>query len=66
MPAMTPILVKSCVRVLSNLSKGLDPGGTLLFVSHDKSHPPAGWTHKDMESLTTPDEIVSELLDLQI
>ena len=46
--------------------KALAPGGTLLFVSHDRSAPPSGWSEEDMLSLTTPEEIVAELAGLQI
>ena len=52
--------------MLANMSKALAPGGTLLFVSHDKSHPPPGWSEEDLLSLTTPEEIVAELGELQI
>lgn len=51
---------------LANSSHSLAPGGTLLFVSHDKSGPPSGWSAEYLESLTTPEEIVSELPELQI
>ena len=53
-------------NMLSNMSNALVPGGTLLFVSHDKSNPPSGWTEQDILSLTTPEEIVAELSELQI
>ncbi len=52
--------------MLVNSSNALTPGGSILFVSHDKSGPPSGWSVEDMESLTTPDEIVAELPELQI
>ena len=52
--------------LLSNMSGALAPGGTLLFVSHDKSNPPSGWSQEDLLSLTTPGEIVAELSGLQI
>ena len=52
--------------MLANSSKALTPGGSILFVSHDKSGPPSGWSVEDLESLTTPDEIVAELPGLQI
>ena len=52
--------------MLANMSKALTPGGTLLFVSHDKSGPPSGWSEEDLLSLTTPDEIVAELAGLQV
>ena len=53
-------------KMLSIAAGALTPGGTLLFVSHDKSDPPPGWTDEDMLSLTTPDEVVSELHGLKI
>ena len=53
-------------KVLRMAAGALTPGGTLLFVSHDKSSPPPGWTDEDMVSLTTPDEIASELPGLKI
>ena len=53
-------------NMLSIAAGALTPGGTLLFVSHDKSSPPSGWTDDDMLSLTTPDEVASELPGLKI
>ena len=53
-------------QMLSNVSKALAPGGRLLFVSHDKAAPPSGWSEEDLESLTTPEEIVAELPGLHI
>ena len=53
-------------NMLAKVSKALAPGGTLLFVSHDKSAPPSGWSVEDLRSLTTPEEIVAELSELQI
>jgi SAM-dependent methyltransferase len=52
--------------MLAMMSKALAPGGRLLFVSHDKSGPPSGWSEEDLLSLTSPEEIVRELPDLQI
>ena len=52
--------------MLANMSKALAPGGTLLFVGHDKSGPPAGWSEEDLLSLTTPEEIVAKIAELQI
>ncbi len=52
--------------MLSNMSKALVPGGTLPFVSHDKSGPPSGWSEEDLLSLTTPEEIAAELSELKI
>ena len=54
------------VNMLANSSKALARGGTFLFVSHDKSGPPSGWSAEDLLSLTTPDEIVAELQELRI
>lgn len=53
-------------KMLSIAGGALAPGGTLLFVSHDKSSQPSGWTEEDMLSLTTPDEVVAELPGLEI
>ena len=53
-------------NMLANMSKALAPGGTFLFVSHDKSRPPSGWSEEDLQSLTSPEEIVAELGDLHI
>ncbi len=53
-------------KMLSIAAGALTPGGTLLFVSHDRSSAPSGWTDEDMLSLTTPDEVASELPGLKI
>lgn len=53
-------------KMLSMAAGALTPGGTLLFVSHDKSSSPSGWTDEDTASLTTPDEVASELPGLKI
>ena len=53
-------------RMLSNAADSLAPGGKLVFVSHDISAPPTGWSADELDSLTTPDEIVAELPGLQI
>jgi len=52
--------------MLANSSNALAPRASILFVSHDKSGPPSGWSVEDLESLTTPDEIVAELPGLNI
>ena len=52
--------------MLSNAAGLLAPGGTLIFVSHDKSKPPPGWTEEDNLTLTTPFQIVAELPGLKI
>ena len=54
------------IRMLSNAAASLAPGGKLVFVSHDVSTPPSGWNADELDSLTTPDEIVAELPGLQI
>lgn len=56
----------SRAKMLANASKALAPGGTLLFVSHDKSAPPSGWDDDALQSLTTPDEVVNELVGLTV
>ena len=53
-------------RMLSTAAEALAPGGRLLFVSHDKSCAPAGWSDEDLASLTTPEEVVAELPGLEI
>ncbi len=53
-------------KMLAAAAKVLAPGGRLLFVSHDKTAPPSGWSREDLESLTTPEMIVSELPSLRI
>lgn len=53
-------------QMLSSAVEALSPGGRLLFVSHDQSSPPSGWSQEDLDSLTTPDEVVAELSGLRI
>ena len=53
-------------NMLATMSKALAPQGTFLFVSHDKSGPPSGWSVEDLQSLTTPEEVVAELSGVQI
>ncbi len=53
-------------KMLSIAAGALTPGGTLLFIGHDKSSSPSGWTEEDMLSLTTHDEVASELSGLKI
>ena len=53
-------------NMMAKMSRALAPGGTFLFVSHDKSGPPSGWSVEDLLSLTTPEEIVAELAELRI
>jgi SAM-dependent methyltransferase len=52
--------------MLATAASALAPSGTLLFVSHDRSSPPPDWTEEDLDTLTTPDEIASELSELEI
>ena len=54
------------LNMLANMSNALAPKGTLLFVSHDKSSPPSGWSPEDLLSLTTTEEVVAELPELRI
>lgn len=53
-------------RMFANARRLLAPGGRLLFVSHDKSDPPPNWTSDEFDSLTTPNQVVSELEGLDI
>lgn len=53
-------------RMLANAVEALAPGGRILFVSHDRSVTPSWWSREDLESLTTPEEIVAELPGLRI
>ena len=57
---------QSRLNMLANMSNALAPKGTFLFVSHDKSSPPSGWSPEDLLSLTTPEEVVAELPELRI
>ena len=52
--------------MLGNMSRALTPGGTLLFVSHDRSGSLSGWSEEDKLSLTNAQEIVMELPGLEI
>ena len=52
--------------MLANASRALARGGTLLFVSHDRSAPPSDWDDDALESLTTPEEVVNELVGLKV
>ena len=53
-------------QMLSIAVEALAPGGRLLFVSHDRSSPPSGWSREDLESLTTPAQVATELQGLKI
>ena len=52
--------------MLSNMCAILKPGGMLLFVSHDRSTPPPGWSKTDLATLTSVEEVVSELQGMEI
>ena len=53
-------------KMLANAVDALVPGGTLLFVSHDRSGPPPDWEEEFITTLTTPEEVVAELPGLEI
>ena len=53
-------------QMLASAADSLAPGGRLLFVSHDQSSPPQGWSEEDLESLTTPEQVAAELPGLRI
>ena len=53
-------------QMLSAAVEALAPGGRLLFVSHDRSLPPCEWSREDLESLTTPEQVATELRGLRI
>jgi SAM-dependent methyltransferase len=57
---------RELASMLRNSAGALSPGGTLLFVSHDRSSPPPGWTDEDLETLTTPDGVASGLSGLEV
>ena len=52
--------------LLATLCDALAPGGKLLFVSHDRSTPPPGWSKTDKLTLTTVETVVSELHGVEI
>ena len=54
------------VAMLCNMRAALKPGGMLLFVSHDRSTPPPGWSKTDLATLTSVEEVVSELQGMEI
>ena len=54
------------VAMLCNMRAALKPGGMLLFVSHDRSTPPPGWSKIDLATLTSVEEVVSELQGMEI
>ena len=37
-----------------------------MFGSHDKASPPSGWSDEDIQTLTTPKQIVAEIPGLHI
>jgi 2-polyprenyl-3-methyl-5-hydroxy-6-metoxy-1,4-benzoquinol methylase len=53
-------------KMFSNTAGALAPGGKLLFVSHDLTSQLSGWSDEDMKSLTSPEQIASELGGLNI
>lgn len=53
-------------EMLAEAAKALNPGGRLIFVSHDESAPPEGWSREDLASLTTPLQVSAELPGLKI
>ena len=53
-------------QMLTEAAKALNARGRLLFVSHDRSAPPEGWSKEDLESLTTPLQVAAELAGLRI
>ncbi len=53
-------------QMLSRAAQALTPRGKLLFVSHDQSSPPSGWSQDDLASLTSPDQVAAELTALRI
>ncbi len=53
-------------NMLANAVDALAPGGTLLFVSHDRTGPPPDWEEEFLATLTTPEEVVAELPGLEI
>ena len=57
---------KQRAQMLSRVAQALTPGGKFLFVSHDQSSPPSGWSRDDLDSLTSPDEVAAELVGLRI
>ena len=52
--------------MLTNLCDALEPGGRLVFVSHDCSTPPQGWSETEKLTLTSVDTVVSELHGVEI
>ena len=60
------LFLQQRANMLAKIPRALAPGGTFLFVSHDMSGPPSGWSEEDLLSLTTPEEVVAELAGLQI
>ena len=54
------------VAMLSKMRVALNAAGTLLFVSHDRSTPPSGWSKADIATLTSVEEILTELQGMEI
>ena len=53
-------------RVLETAARYLAPGGLLLFAGHDRSEPPHQWKDEDRSTLTTPEQVASELPGLTV
>lgn len=58
--------VEQRAKMLATAATALSPRGTLLFVGHDRSSPPPEWAEEDWLTLTTPDEVASEVTGLKI
>ena len=52
-------------KMLANAVGVLAPGGTLLFVSHDQASPPSGWSDEDLQTLTTAEQVISDMPGLK-
>ena len=53
-------------RVLATAARALAPGGLLMFAGHDQSEPPKHWNDEERSTLTTPDQVASELPGLVV
>ena len=53
-------------RVLARAARVLAPGGLLLFAGHDRSEPRMHWNDEDRLTLTTSDQVASELPGLVV
>tara|TARA_Y100000294_G_scaffold170290_1_gene182396 strand:+ start:2768 stop:3298 length:531 start_codon:yes stop_codon:yes gene_type:complete len=54
------------LKVLATAARALAPGGLLLFAGHDRSDPPHEWKDEDRATLTTPEQVASELPGLTV